>query len=287
MWTVEELRQMERDLATQTLGDEEFRQLDTVAQYLESQVERLEHCVSHSSPTKNVNSAQILKVDSSNSPSADSDASGSDLSPVTMLLHRLTERLAAAVERVESKLSPGDSSSSTKSLSVKVPTAGSNGGASGFSRTQSTDSEHISADSGAGVFFGGAIDDPTFASGSAHVDFEGAAGVPAASDMEAAVAAAAAAVIESPKQGSPGRGVKGVVDPIGGLARPPWDVAMRRFLRESLCELCVDPLHTRTLRAPGQKLEDEDEDEDEEEWLDNLRPFTPLVGRSVAVQKPH
>jgi hypothetical protein len=40
-------------------------------------------------------------------------------------------------------------------------------------------------------------------------------------------------------QGSAGMGVKGVYDPLGGLARhvarPPWGITIQHFLRESLC----------------------------------------------------
>jgi hypothetical protein len=52
-------------------------------------------------------------------------------------------------------------------------------------------------------------------------------------------------------QGSAGRGIKGVLDPLGGLVRPPWGMAMQTFLREMRYKLCADPPHTRTLRTTG------------------------------------
>ena len=57
--------------------------------------------------------------------------------------------------------------------------------------------------------------------------------------------------LDGARQGSAGRGVKGVFDPFGGLTRPPSGIVMQRFLRESLYNLCVDPPHTRPLPSPG------------------------------------
>ena len=45
----------------------------------------------------------------------------------------------------------------------------------------------------------------------------------------------------SAKRGSACRGVKGVSDPLGGLAPIPSGIAKQLFLRELLYKLCVDP----------------------------------------------
>eukprot|EP01050_Picozoa_sp_SAG11_P025765 SAG11_NODE_5928_length_1431_cov_2.343093_2_plen_240_part_00 len=79
-----------------------------MAQFLESQVKRLEQygdAIARGSappgPTKQV---QVLKIEQHNVDGSNSEASDPDLTPLTMLLHTLTERLAAAIGAVEPQL---------------------------------------------------------------------------------------------------------------------------------------------------------------------------------------
>ena len=48
----------------------------------------------------------------------------------------------------------------------------------------------------------------------------------------------------SAHQGSTGARVKGISDPLGGLARAPSRIVIRPFLKKLLYKLCMDPLHT-------------------------------------------
>jgi hypothetical protein len=70
-----------------------------------------------------------------------------------------------------------------------------------------------------------------------------------------AVDAEIAARIEMQRQaaGLRRQGGQGVSDPLGDLTRPPQGIAIKRFVREPLYKLRVDPPHTRPLRSAGRR----------------------------------
>ena len=220
------------------LGSDEFRQLESVAKFLESQVHRLEQCTKpEGSAAAAAKHVQILKIDGNDSQS--DGGSENDIAPLAMMLHTLTERLATAIGRVE--------------LELVLPAEAS------FRRRPSDDE--------------GA---PASAAKKPLVVDVAAATAPAQAPEHVALEVAIAAVL-TPGGGGPRsieelrqmelqmEGVNRTGSATSTGAPDPTDAAVAAVAAAAAALAEVDD-------------GDEEEEQNEEDWIATLRPFTPLVG---------